>query len=162
MKNEQQHVREWMVKAGQATPDRPTMPDHETRVLRIKLIAEELAELCAAFGLRMVLDTRKGKKPKIEIVADDAKPALNFHDLVEAYDGVNDLQVVVLGAAVAMGIECKPGFDEVMRSNDSKFIDGHRREDGKWVKGPSYSPAVLAPIIQAQLVDAHNRDKQQK
>ena len=32
----------------------------------------------------------------------------------------------------------------------SKFIDGYKREDGKWVKGPSYSPAQLAPIVEDQ------------
>lgn len=34
-------------------------------------------------------------------------------------------------------------FDEIHRSNMTKFIDGHRREDGKWIKGPSYTPANL-------------------
>lgn len=149
-----------MVKAKQETPDRPVMPDFEVRKLRINLIAEELAELCEAFGLRMTLDTRRGKKPRIEIVEHEQKPALTHHDLIEAYDGVCDLMVVVLGTGVAMGCETKPGFDEVMDSNDSKFIDGHRREDGKWVKGPSYRKANLGPIIEAQLIAAHNRDKQ--
>jgi len=157
---EQKHVHDWMVKAQQATPNRPGMPALEVRKLRINLIAEELAELCDAFGLKIWLDTRRGKKPRIEITENDAKPNLNHFDLIEAYDGVCDLLVVVLGTAVAMGCESKPGFDEVMDSNDSKFIDGHRREDGKWVKGPSYRKAVLGPIIEAQLVEAHNRDRQ--
>lgn len=162
MTNEQKHVKEWMTKAGQATPDRPAMPDYNDRKLRISLIAEELAELCDAFGLKMSLDTRRGKKPRIEVVENEHKPSLNHLDLIEAYDGVLDLMVVVLGTAVAMGCDVKPGFDEVMDSNDSKFVDGKRREDGKYVKGPSWRPPNLEQIIESQLIAAHNRDKQLK
>lgn len=160
MKEHQKHVSAWMQKANQETPDRPTMPDLDVRKLRIALIAEELAELCDAFGLKITLDTRRGKKPKIEIIENECKPALTFVDLKDSYDAVEDLLVVVLGTSVAIGADAEPGFVEVMRSNDSKFIDGHRRADGKWIKGPSYSPADLAPILQEQLKAAHLRDKQ--
>jgi predicted HAD superfamily Cof-like phosphohydrolase len=161
MTEEQKHVHDWMTKARQETPDRPSMPDLKVRVLRINLIAEELSELAHAFGLKMCLDTRRGKQPKIEVFENDAKPHLNHHDLVEAYDAVNDLLVVVLGSGIAIGCECKPGFDEVMSSNDSKFGPGaYMREDGKWLKPPGWKPPELGPIVEAQLIAAHNRDKQ--
>lgn len=39
-------------------------------------------------------------------------------------------------------------FDEVHRSNMSKFIDGHKDENtGKWIKGPSYSPADIKSVV---------------
>ena len=122
------------------------------------MIAEELQELANALGYNLYFE-------------DDSKgigaPALRFGpvtslglpDLVEAYDGVCDLTVVVIGTAVALGVKLKPGFDEVMSSNDSKFIDGHRREDGKWIKGPSYRPAVLAPLLAEQTAAAEFCDK---
>ena len=155
MKNEQIHVRDWMIKAQQATPAVPGIPDDATCVLRIKLIAEELQEFANALGYNLYLeDDSKGQgEPRLRIErAHYLKP-----NLCEAYDGVCDLAVVVLGAGVALGTDVKPGFDEVMSSNDSKFIDGHRREDGKWIKGPSYRPANLQPVLdmQAERVPAY-------
>ena len=160
MTSEQKHVQEWMVKAQQDTPDRPVWPEFAVRKLRVNLIAEELTELCEAFGLKICVDTRRGKKAHIEVIENEQKPALTREDYIEAYDGVCDLMVVVLGTGVAMGCEVKPGFDEVMDSNDSKFIDG-RRADGKWEKGPSYRKANLGPILDAQIIAAQEHDKQQ-
>lgn len=123
MKTEQDQVREFMMKAGQECPEKPVIPSIEVRCLRGKLIQEELDELDAAFGKK---------------------------DIIEVSDAITDLLVVVLGTAVACGIDIQPCWNEVHRSNMTKFIDGHRREDGKWIKGPSYSPANLEPIIKAQ------------
>ena len=127
-----------MVKAGQDCPKLPTAPTHEVATLRIKLIQEELDELYNAIGL--------GRR----FVAQDETEHVPF-DAVETADAITDLLVVVLGTAVACGIDIQPCWDEVHRSNMTKFIDGYRREDGKWVKGPSYSPANLKPIIKKQL-----------
>ena len=50
-----------------------------------------------------------------------------------------------------MGIDLEPFFDEVQRSNMSKFADGHyHREDGKLIKSPLYSKANLEPILNRQ------------
>jgi predicted HAD superfamily Cof-like phosphohydrolase len=125
MKKSQQSVRLFMFKAGQSAPLRPTVPDSVTRALRLKLHLEEaVTELSEAFEKK---------------------------DIVLIADSIADSLVVVLGTAVACGIDIEPIFDEIMRSNMTKFIDGHRREDGKWVKGPSYTPANIAPLIQDQI-----------
>jgi predicted HAD superfamily Cof-like phosphohydrolase len=147
MTNEQQQIRDFMTKAQQATPDRPTVPKQDVRLLRLKLIAEELQELAAAFGYRLYLeDDSKGiGEPTLSFV-----PNGLLFNIVESYDAILDLMVVVIGAGVALGLELEPGWQEVHRSNMSKFIDGHRRTDGKWIKGPSYSSALLEPIIEAQ------------
>ena len=125
MKKEQEMVREFMLKAGQECPLYPsTEPTEWVKHLRYKLIREELKE---------------------------------FHqaqcdcDRIAIADAIGDLLVVVLGAAVAYGFDIEPIFNEIHRSNMSKFIDGYMREDGKWIKGPSYSPANLQPIIMAQM-----------
>jgi len=110
--------------AQQGLPARPVMPSPSARDLHVNLILEELVELEEAF--------KQG-------------------DMVEAYDAIIDLLYVTVGAASAMGLEIEPGWNEVQRSNLSKFIDGHRRADGKWVKGPSYSPANLKAIVKEQL-----------
>lgn len=123
MKQAQADVRAFMLIAQQQCPANPTVPELDVCRLRHALIAEENEELKQAFI--------KG-------------------DVVEVADAIGDLLYVVLGAAVSCGIEIEPVFNEIHRSNMSKFIDGHRREDGKWVKGPSYSPANLAPILKEQ------------
>lgn len=128
MKKEQEMVREFMKAAGQECPGELRMPNWQVCTLRLKLIYEETREL---------------------------QTALFDKDFVETADAIGDLLVVVLGTAVACGIDIEPIFNEIHRSNMTKFIDGHRREDGKWIKGPSYSPAELKPI----LFDQINYDK---
>lgn len=124
MKIEQNQVREFMRKAGQECPSEPTVPLRDVQTLRLTLIREELCEL---------------------------DEAMRHDDIFETADAIGDLLVVVLGTAVACGIDIQPVWDEIHRSNMSKFIDGYRREDGKWMKGQSYSPANLAPIIESQI-----------
>lgn len=120
MKEAQKKVREFMILANQETPEKPKFLSLGEKAFRAELIGEELGEYI---------------------------DALSNTDIADA---IADLLYVVLGTAVAHGIDIEPVFNEVHRSNMSKFIDGHRREDGKWIKGPSYSPANLAPIIAAQ------------
>lgn len=130
MKREQEQVREFMLKAGQECPEKPTIPQIPVMILRRSLIAEELEELNEAFSIGCGYDPEQAK--------------------VFIADAIADLLVVVLGTAVACGIDIDPIFQEVMRSNMTKFIDGHCREDGKWIKGPSYSPANIKPLLEAQ------------
>ena len=124
MKNEQHQVRTFMCAAGQETPAKPKVPSLEVCALRIRLHKEE--------------------------ACDELKEAFIANDITLVADAITDALVVILGTAVACGIDIQPCWDEVHRSNMTKFIDGHRREDGKWIKGPSYSPANLKPIIEAQ------------
>jgi predicted HAD superfamily Cof-like phosphohydrolase len=127
MTNEYMQVTDFMLEAGQKCPIGPEMPSKEIRELRLQLISEELHELAESFSM---------------------------NNLEKSYDAILDLLYVVIGTAVAIGLDIEPGFQEVHRSNMTKFIDGHRRADGKWVKGPSYSPANLEPIIKKQIEEA--------
>ena len=151
-----------MVKADQATPDRPTMPTLQVRIGRLKWLAEELCELANAYNVEIDLNNRGGStgnffaEPfKQPVFTEGSRLALD-----EAYDAVLDLMVFAIGTGVAMGTELEPGWEEVHRSNMSKFIDGWKRPDGKWQKGPSYSAARLGPVIDAQLAAAVAKDKQ--
>ena len=133
---------------GHPTPDAPTMPPLQRKMLRIELIREELAELTHA---------------------------IQKEDLVEIADALCDLRYVCDGAAIEFGIAAKfPAlFDEVHRSNMSKACKdlaeaqatakseteqtqihqsstgGYiiRRLDGKVIKSINYSPAKLEPIL---------------
>lgn len=137
----QSEVEDFTRKAGQEIPLRPVMPSMEVRKLRVRLIAEELMELCEAYALELLI----GSNSIVIIEALDKHP-----DSVLAYDATLDILYVTVGNGVAMGTNLETGWNEVQRSNMSKFIDGHRREDGKWIKGPSYSPANLKAILDAQ------------
>lgn len=121
MKQAQQQVKEFMLKAEQICPDNPVDSNWSLQEFRASLIQEELDEYLDA----------------------------DFN--IEIADAIADLLYVVIGTAVAHGIDIEPIFNEVHRSNMSKFIDGYKREDGKWIKGPSYSPANLEPLIQKQM-----------
>ena len=70
-------------------------------------------------------------------------------DLAAIAKELADLLYVVYGTAVSYGIDMGPVFTEVHRSNMSK-VGGYKREDGKWVKPPTYSAADIAPILAEQ------------
>jgi predicted HAD superfamily Cof-like phosphohydrolase len=105
----------------------PTIPEEVTRRLRVRLIEEEFSEL---------------------------KEAMAKQDLVALAKELADLLYVVYGTAVSYGIDMEPVFREVHRSNMSK-VGGYKREDGKWVKPATYSPAALGPILQTQTDAEH-------
>ena len=60
-----------------------------------------------------------------------------------------DLLVVTIGALYSIGANPQEVWNEVHRSNMSKLTDGvlQKREDGKVLKGPNYSPANLKPMV---------------
>lgn len=102
---------------------KPCNPDEITQTLRARLIQEEFDEL---------------------------QEAMHSKNLPAIAKELADLLYVVYGTAVSLGIDMEPVFKEVHRSNMSK-VGGHKREDGKWVKPPTYSPANLETILKGQL-----------
>jgi len=121
-------------------------PSEDMVELYMDLIDEEMNELCNAYG---------------------------SNNTVEMADGAIDLIYVTIGLLHAMGLDPKPLWDEVQRSNMSKFLveacvfcgtkgcdhcDGKgeffkvlRREDGKILKGPGYKAPDLSSIVTEQL-----------
>ncbi|MDH4084498.1 MAG: hypothetical protein OEV99_12770 [Nitrospira sp.] len=100
----------------------PTELNEETKRLRVRLIQEEFDEL---------------------------KEAMAAGNLAAVAKEMADLLYVTYGTAVSYGIDMGPVFQEVHRSNLSK-VGGYKRADGKWVKPPTYSPAHIDPILEAQ------------
>lgn len=124
MKIEQQMVAEFHVAALQPDPKIPTIPSEQVQKLRLTLHLEEAVT--------------------------ELKEAFAANDIVQIADSIGDALYVVLGTAQACGIDIELIFHEIHRSNMTKFIDGSFREDGKYVKGPSYQKANLKPLIEAQ------------
>jgi predicted HAD superfamily Cof-like phosphohydrolase len=96
--------------------------------LRIRLIEEEAAEFAAA---------------------------ARANDVVGAIDALCDLLYVTYGAAVSLGVDIEPFFNEVHRSNMAK-VGGMRRPDGKWLKPTDWQPPDLARILE----DRHGASRQ--
>lgn len=110
-------VKEFHETYGLSVKDAPDVSDPKTNALRINLLAEELEEL---------------------------KEALEQGDITETLDALVDLQYVLDGAFLSLGLHTvkEEAFAEVHRSNMSKLgKDGKpivRESDGKILKGPDY------------------------
>ncbi len=119
-------VQEFHETYGLPVLDAPHISDEKTNELRINLLAEELDEL---------------------------KEALEQGDMVETLDALIDLQYVLDGAFLSLGMAHlkAPAFDEVHRSNMSKLgADGkpiRRESDGKVLKGPDYFKPDMAQFV---------------
>lgn len=155
MDTNQENVKEFMISAGQITRNNPEIPTDEEIVLRIKLLFEEVLELAAASGYMVGISnsTHDEKKESISPIEEGDIRYIKIAEepnLTEVADALTDIDYVNLGAACSYGIDLEPCQKEVHGSNMSKFIDGHRREDGKWVKGPSYRPADLKTVLDKQ------------
>jgi predicted HAD superfamily Cof-like phosphohydrolase len=175
--NYQTKVKEFMVTFGQECPPKPTLSDVQTRVLRVKLLLEEVLELAEASGLRVVdslghdINTALLKSGKIEIVE---SPQL-VPSLDGIADAIADISYVNYGAANAFGIDIEPIEDEVHASNMTKLFTTEevdqmdrsefkfkpvrmtgkcflvKNNDGKVQKSPSYTPADIQKHLDAQL-----------
>lgn len=125
---------------------------------------EALLEFHRTFGA-YVSETPTGKLPpqvrelRIRLIQEEMEEyadAARRGDLVAVADALTDLLYVVLGAMVAHGLQdvAEALFAEVHRSNMSKAgPDGLplRREDGKILKPPTYSPPDLVSILKPWL-----------
>ena len=94
-------------------------------------------------------DTKRLRVRLIQEEFDELKEAMAAGDLAAIAKEMADLLYVTYGTAVSYGIDMEPIFEEVHRSNLSK-VGGYKRADGKWVKPPTYSPADIVSILEAQ------------
>ena len=130
---------------GQPVAWSPQIPPADRRRLRVMLIAEELCEFALASGFSLNIEatpegTRIGAHPN------DFDP-----NIVAAADGLGDLRVVVDGSNLEWGFPGEKILREIHRSNLSKLgPDGLPilRPDGKFLKGPNYSPPMLEEILE--------------
>ena len=122
MNAEQQMVEEFHRQFEIRVESRPTVVDDQTHRLRVRLIDEEFAEL---------------------------RESLEQGDLPGIAKELADLLYVVYGTAVSYGLDMAPVFREVHRSNMSK-VGGYKRDDGKWIKPATYSPADVLTVVSRQ------------
>lgn len=102
---------------------RPAIPPDRVPILRRNLIKEEvIAELL---------------------------PALIEGNLERIADGIADSIVVLLGTAISYGIDIRPIWDEVHRTNMNK-VGGIKRDDGKQLKPEGWKPPNVAGLLREQ------------
>lgn len=107
---------------------------------RRKLIREEYLELMDEFDdIELKLTKGLGKITK--------------EDKSKLLKELADLQYVVSGAAVQLELPLQQAFVRVHNSNMSKLGDNGKpikREDGKVLKGPNYTPPVLEDLFKQE------------
>ncbi len=139
----QLRVEIFMARANQEVPLKPTVPDEKTRRFRAKIILEEALETIKALGFQVVLDP-KTSEPMIGDAAYEP-------NLVEIVDGCADIRVVTTGTLSACGVADREVQEEVDANNLSKFGPGsYKREDGKWMKPPTWKPPRIKEILAHQ------------
>ena len=129
--------------ANQPIREQPGVPDDRAIRRRLRLVTEEFFELLRACGLTVghheneVLETINEK---------------DFHpDVVALADACGDLDYVVEGTRQEFGIDGEPIAVEIHRSNMAKFGPGsHKREDGKVLKPPGWTPPDIAGELRKQ------------
>lgn len=142
------HVAIFQEAAGQVIPDEMGIPDLATRQLRARLTLEEALETIEALGIKATLNgveiTNQGK----DIILEDNPDVTP--DVASIVKECLDCQVIATGTMLSLGVfETEDLQLEVDVNNLVKFRkdkDGHKREDGKWVK-PSDHPAARIQLL---------------
>lgn len=129
-----------------------TVPEPKTRLLRFRLLLEEVMEFGRAVGVRGLADISEAEFAEIvreirseSTMAEDAKV-----DLVEAADALADIDYVTAGANLAFGFPARKVAAEVHRSNMSKLgADGRPMfgVGGRVAKGPNYTPPDIWGVL---------------
>lgn len=145
MSNSYERVREFMDIFGHPVYDEAQLIDDEPHEqMRLELIREEMCELLDALSYGEAADAIRA------VVLEADKIEANEPDLVAAADALGDLEYVVNGMALGMGINLPEVVKEIHRSNMTKLgPDGKPiyREDGKILKGEGYEPPNLKPVL---------------
>lgn len=138
-------VRSFMVELGQPTPEVATLAEYRGE-LRASLMREELREFVEAWC---------GPQPPWPEIVISRPP-----DWVEMVDALCDLLYVTYGTAVEMGVDLRPFFAEVHRTNMAK-LGGPVRADGKvlkplgWVGPQVWIRKKLLSLVRDQQSPAH-------
>ena len=102
--------------------------------LRQRLINEETEELNAE--INTLIDELK------------TKGSISKETKLRMFKELADLQYVLSGMVVSLGIPMEEVFQRVHNSNMSKLVDGKplKRADGKFLKGPNYKKPDLSDL----------------
>lgn len=132
----------------------PTVPSVDTRLLRFRLILEELMEFGRAIGVKRLAgipdeEFQQLVKDQLKLISiDETAPV----DLIEAADALGDIDYVVQGSNLVFGFPAEAIIAEIHSANMSKLgEDGRPIKDayGKIVKGPNTRKPDIGRLLQA-------------
>ena len=89
------------------------------------------------------------RKVLINEECDEALEAIDSGAIAHLAKELADIMYVVLGTAVSYGIDIRPVWDEVHRSNMDK-VGGPSRADGKVLKPEGWTPPDIGAILRSQ------------
>lgn len=146
MHKTQMQVENFHVAMGQTVGETPAIRDAD---LRASLILEEAIETVVAIvGSKKALALVEKVHGQVQDQLFRPGGKGMAPDLVEAIDGLCDLEYVLQGTAVAFGIDLEPFFDEVHQTNLEK-VTGEVRSDGKRLKPPGWKPPRIKEMLEA-------------
>jgi len=130
----------------------PRTPPARERLLRFRLLFEELMEFGRAIGVEGLCEQ------DAEAFEADVKRTLGEFriapdapvNLAEAADALGDIDYVTAGANLVFGFPAEAVLAEIHRANMSKLGDDGRPihdAHGKVVKGPNYRPPNVAQVL---------------
>lgn len=109
---------------GQSIGEKPHVPDDKTVRFRLSLVAEEFFEMLEAalpFDKRYVGSSLKDAKDIVtNHITSPHAPSIDV-DLPELVDALADIDYVVEGFRITLGVNGKPVADEVHRANMAKL-----------------------------------------
>lgn len=113
---------------------------------------EEVIEHLTSIGIESedLCDLSNDLKSNTKLQTDDAiANYMSTIDNLELLDALCDQIVTATGVAYMMGFDIEGALKEVIRSNNSKMVDGKFEfdENGKIMKAESYSKPVLTPFV---------------
>lgn len=130
---------------GQPVLSHPQVPGENRVRLRLRLVAEEFCELLEAS--LALLDSEKAElRAHLQRVLDEVPCAVVLPDVADA---LADLDYVVEGARLELGINGAPIADAVHESNMAK-LGGAVRADGKIQKPAHWAPPDIVAALRAQ------------
>lgn len=142
-------VKEFHEAFGHPVKTAPEVPDLKTRILRVKLLLEEVLEFANASGVCVYAYDIDDKVlltcSELEFWESDEKP-----DIIEAADALADIRYVTDGANLVWGFPQNELLKEVHSSNMSKLGEDSKpiyREDGKVIKGVNYTPPDIKKVL---------------
>lgn len=149
----QADVAAFVRKFGQARRKTPGWPEQKDLDMRVRLIAEEFCEFLHACGYNFIVqmdrDFFEEGQEKCQLVFSQIMDDNENHNFPAAADGLIDLEYVILGTHVTMGIDSNPLWAAVNAANMSK-VGGATREDGKICKPPGFVPPDIAACLRCQ------------
>lgn len=145
-------VKEFHTTFGHPIATAPTDVDENTRLLRFRLIYEEMMEFGRAIGVKGLADkTEEEFKAVVKAALNAVSLIPNFPtDLVEAADALGDIDYVVQGSNLVFGFPAESVVEEIHRANMSKLgADGKPiyDEHHKVQKGPNYRKPDVGGVL---------------